>query len=206
MKRLGVLLKAVAAGIMISIGGAVFLSCENVYIGAVAFCVGLISVVMLGVGHYTGKVGFMPTENASFAVDTAISVGGNLIGCALIGFAFPAKERAAELCAAKLLKTAPRVLIDAALCGLLIYVCVAIWKKFKSPIGILFCVPTFILCGFEHSVADMFYFFNGRSFTVRSLLFILLVILGNGIGAALFHVILTGAEKLMNKEKTEKDN
>ena len=205
MRRLGVFLKAIAAGIMISVGGAVYLACDNVYIGAVAFCVGLISVVMLGMELYTGKVGFIPTENASFILDTAISVAGNLVGCIAVGFMIPASERAKTVCASKLLKGAPRILADAALCGLLIYVCVRIWKERKNVVGIIFCVPAFILCGFEHSVADMFYFVNGRSFSIRSVLFILLVIVGNALGAVVLHVILTFAEKLMKKKDKEEE-
>ena len=49
--------------------------------------------------------------------------------------------------------------------------------------GILFCIPVFILSGFEHSIADMFYFsLAGTVFQGRSLLFLLLVVLGNSLG------------------------
>ena len=205
MKKIGVFLKAVAAGIMISIGGAVYLSCDNKYIGAVAFCVGLISVVLFKMELYTGKVGYVVTESRSFIIDTLISIPGNLAGCAIVGLFCSPFGNTAAVCAAKLAKSPPRVFIDAALCGLLIYVCVEIWKKHGKLIGILFCVPVFILCGFEHSVADMFYFFNGRSFSTGSVMFILIVISGNGVGAVLFHTLLTVAGKLSGKFKPEKE-
>ena len=48
--------------------------------------------------------------------------------------------------------------------------------------GILFCVPVFILAGFEHSIADMFYFFLARSFGADSFLFLTIVVLGNSLG------------------------
>lgn len=205
MKKLAVFLRAIAAGIMISIGGAVYLSCDNKYVGAVAFCVGLISVVLLKLELYTGKAGYITTETRSFIIDTLISIPGNLVGCAVVGLICPPFGSAAAVCAAKLTKSPPRVLIDAMLCGLLIYVCVEIWKRHKKLIGILFSVPVFILSGFEHSVADMFYFFNGRSFTLGSLLFILIVIAGNGLGAVLFHTLLTVPELLGSKSKSEKE-
>ena len=205
MKKLAVFLRAIGAGIMISIGGAVYLSCDNKYVGAAAFCVGLISVVLLKLELYTGKVGYITTESRSFISDTLISIPGNLVGCALGGMICPPFGSAAALCAAKLTKSPPRVFIDAMLCGLLIYVCVEIWKRHQKLIGILFCVPAFILCGFEHSVADMFYFFNARSFSVGSLMFILIVIAGNGIGAVIFHTLLTVAGVLDPKSKPEKE-
>ncbi len=206
MKRLAVFFKAIAAGIMISIGGAVYLSCDNKYVGAVGFCVGLISVVMLGMELYTGKIGYIPTEPVSYWLDTVISVFGNLVGCAIIGFILPASDKAVAACAARLTKLVPRTLADAALCGLLIYVCVEIWKRHKNVVGVLFCVPAFILCGFEHSVADMFYFINARSFSLESLLFVAVVVVGNGVGAVLTHLLLKGAEKIAEKGKKGANN
>lgn len=205
MKKLAVFLRAIAAGVMISIGGAVYLSCDNKYVGALAFCVGLISVVLFKMELYTGKVGYIVTEKPPFIVDTLISIPGNLVGCAIVGLVCPPFGSAETVCAAKLLKSPMRVFADAALCGLLIYVCVEIWKRHKKLIGIVFCVPAFILCGFEHSIADMFYFFNGRSFSVPSLLFILIVVAGNAFGAVFFHSLLTLAGKLDFKSKPEKE-
>ncbi len=50
-------------------------------------------------------------------------------------------------------------------------------------LGILICIPTFILCGFEHSIADIFYFCNARIFSWQAVLVVLLVALGNALGA-----------------------
>ena len=67
------------------------------------------------------------------------------------------------------------------------YMAVSIYKEKNSPLGILFCIPTFILCGFEHSIADMFYLSAGVAFTaeyiLKALLFIALAICGNAVGA-----------------------
>jgi formate/nitrite transporter FocA (FNT family) len=64
-------------------------------------------------------------------------------------------------------------------------------RKIPAYLGIFLCVPTFILSGFEHSIADMFFFAAGLggSYGVgRALGHILLVTLGNGLGAVLFGV------------------
>ena len=56
-------MSGIAAGIMVSIGGAVFLACENRIAGAVLFSVALLSICMAGYSLYTGKVGFIPEKH-----------------------------------------------------------------------------------------------------------------------------------------------
>ncbi len=85
-KRIAEFIKSIAAGIMISIGGAAFLSCENRYVGAFLFCVGLISVVALGFNLYTGKIGYVLDNDGAFCADTVLSVFGNFVGCLAFGF------------------------------------------------------------------------------------------------------------------------
>ena len=47
------------------------------------------------------------------------------------------------------------------------------------------CVIVFILCGFEHCVANMFYFSVARSWSFKTILYIFIMILGNSIGSIL---------------------
>ena len=67
-------------------------------------------------------------------------------------------------------------------CGVLMYTAVWIYREKKTALGILFCIPVFILAGFEHSIADMFYFSLAGLFKTRALVFLLLVVLGNSLG------------------------
>ena len=62
------------------------------------------------------------------------------------------------------------------------YTAVEIFKEKKTPLGIIFCIPVFILCGFEHSIADMFYFGASGIFTAKILTFELAAVLGNTVG------------------------
>ena len=48
---------AVAAGLSIGVGGAVYLSVDHKVLGSVLFTVGLYAVVLNGLYLYTGKVG-----------------------------------------------------------------------------------------------------------------------------------------------------
>lgn len=75
-------------------------------------------------------------------------------------------------------------------CGFLMFTAVDIYKEHKSLIGIIFCIPTFILCGFEHSIADSFYFFSTGTYTLQMLIFILVTVTGNAVGANLFKILL----------------
>lgn len=195
-KRSAEFIKSIAAGIMISIGGAVFLSCENRYVGAFFFCVGLIAVVSLGLNLYTGKIGYVLDGDGAFFADTVLSVFGNFLGCLLVGLLLSPIGKVADVVSAKLDKSLFAAFIDAVMCGILIFVCVEIYKRKNTYIGILFCVPTFILCGFEHSVADMFYFVNARSFSGNSFLFLAIIVLGNAIGGLLLPVLFKAVSRL----------
>ena len=53
------LLYGLAAGILIGIGGTVFLACENKIVGAVLFSVALLCICLRGYALYTGKIGFI---------------------------------------------------------------------------------------------------------------------------------------------------
>ena len=53
--------------------------------------------------------------------------------------------------------------------------------------GVQTCaLPIFILSGFEHSIANMFYFNLAGQYDLKSLGYILVMLLGNGVGAKLF--------------------
>lgn len=118
---------------------------------------------------------------------TLLSLLGNLIGTFIAGiavrFALPALgERALSLCEGKLAQTVPETLIRAVFCGILMYLAVVIWRENRSPLGIFFCVPVFILSGFEHSIANMFYFSASGIVSFEAFLYLWLVILGNAAG------------------------
>ena len=78
------------------------------------------------------------------------------------------------------------VIINAFLCGVLMYIAVYIYKEKKTIAGILFCVPTFIICGFEHVIADVYYFVAANVINKDSLIFLFIVLIGNTCGALAF--------------------
>ncbi len=185
-----------AAGILISIGGSVFLASESRPVGAVLFTVALLCICLKGYSLFTGKIGFLPEAHDRESVSVLLwGLLGNAAGTAVCGlavrYALPALGAAAETaCAARLEQAFAQTLIRAAFCGVLMYLAVSIYRDRNTVVGILFCIPVFILAGFEHSIADMFYFAAARSFTLRSLGFLGTVLLGNAAGGMLLPLLM----------------
>ena len=192
---------SICAGILISIGGSVFLACDNRYVGAVLFSVALLCICLKGYSLFTGRVGYIPETHDRETV-SALLLGllGNLIGTALCGLALrhavPAIGAAAETaCAARLTQAPLQTFARALFCGMLMYLAVSTYRDRNTLAGILFCIPVFILCGFEHSIADMFYFAASGIVSARAFAFIWIVILGNAAGGMLLPVIVPAEKK-----------
>ena len=90
-------------------------------------------------------------------------------------------------------------------CGVLMFIAVYVYKENKSIVAIIFAIPTFILCGFEHSVADIGYFAIANMFSLDIVLFILLVVIGNTIGSMILPYLSIANGKKAVAEK-ENDN
>lgn len=195
------ILNGISAGLVIALGGSVFLACENRYVGAVLFSVALLCICFKGYSLYTGKVGYIPEAHGKEEWSVLLlGLLGNLIGTYISGvavrYAIPAiGETALTICTAKLTQTALSTIIRGIFCGLLMYLAVSIYRDNKTPLGILFCIPVFILSGFEHSIADMFYFAASGIVSMKAFGFIWLVILGNSIGGMLLPALKIWGEK-----------
>ena len=183
------LIDGVLAGCLVSIGGTVLLSCDNRYLGALLFCIALLAICWFGFNLYTGKVGFLALDHSGKSLRTAyIGLLGNFLGTLAMGFlialALPAlREAALAACEKRLTQLPLQTFLRGCFCGVLMYIAVWTFREKKTVVGILFCIPVFVLSGFEHSIADMFYFsLAGTVFQAKSLLFLLLVVLGNSLG------------------------
>ena len=194
-KMLKTVFGAVSAGIMISIGGSVFLACDNKYVGAVLFSVALLCICYLGYYLFTGKIAYLANDFSKKNIsELSVGLAFNLITTFLLGmlisFALPNfVEKAYTICMSKLDQTFLITFIRAVFCGVLMYTAVEIFKEKKTPLGIIFCIPVFILCGFEHSIADMFYFGVSGIFSYKILLFELAAVLGNTVGGLILPLL-----------------
>ena len=194
----------ISAGVLIAIGGSVYLSCDNKYVGAVLFAVALLCICYKGYSLFTGKVGLMVEAHGKKEWSVLLlGLLGNAVATLILGLAISYAlpdlgDKAETICNAKLNQQIGQALIRSSFCGMLMYLAVTVYREKNSIAGILFCVPVFILSGFEHSIANMFYFGVARIFTVEMALYILLIICGNAFGA----VSLAFLEKL-GKEKVK---
>ena len=183
-----VLVRAILAGMMIGIGGCVYLGCEVKWVGAILFAVGIFTIFSFRLDLYTGKVGYVFDNDRSYIPYLVVVIIGNFIGCLILGLMMPL-DSASVLAQGKLDNyDFLRVLFKGVLCGMLMVIAADCYKNTKSFIATFVCVPVFILAGFEHSIADMFYFCSAGCFSVESLIFILTVLVGNAIGGFLIPV------------------
>lgn len=181
--------ESLCAGILITIGGTVFLSCENKTVGAVLFSVALLCICYKSYYLFTGKIGYIVEQHTKQDfLNLDVGLFGNLAATFFLGMLLRTVlpnigEKAAEMCLEKLAQFPLYTFIRGFFCGILMYLAVSIYKEKNSVLGILFCVPVFILCGFEHSIADMFYLGASGIFNVKIILFTALVVAGNTFGA-----------------------
>lgn len=204
------ILNGVSAGLMVSIGCAVFLACENKVVGSILFTVALLVICFRGYSLYTGKIGFIPFSHKKedFSV-LLLGLLGNAIGMIVFGLlisvALPnLKEKAITICTAKLTQTWYQTIIRGLFCGVLMFIAVYVYKENKSIVAIIFAIPTFILCGFEHSVADIGYFAIANMFSLDIVLFILLVVIGNTIGSMILpYLSMANGKKAVAKKESD---
>ncbi len=197
MKSVRNIVNGLLAGILISIGGSVFLACYgdgslvSRTIGSVFFSVALLCICYKGYSLFTGKVGFIPEKHDANAFSVLLwGLVGNALATILLGlalrYAVPNLAGAAEtVCTARLTQDWWQTLVRGIFCGFLMYLAVSIYRDKSSIAAILYCVPAFMLAGFEHSIANMFYFGAAGMVTLDSAIYLAVVVLGNSIGGML---------------------
>ena len=180
------LLLAVYAGAFIAFGAVSSTAASATLSGSAAsiakaavFPVGLILVVFFGAELFTGNCLLLaPTVSREIKVtrlfkNWGIVYGGNLIGSVLIALIVvysgvqsgAVKDACIAVAANKCNMNFGEALLRAIPCNML--VCLAVWFALsaKSAPGkiILLYLPvfTFVVCGFEHSVANMYYLTAG---------------------------------------------
>ena len=109
-------------------------------------------------------------------------------------------EKAQSLAEVKLGDSLFSLFVLAVLCNLLIFIAVDGYKNNPHEVGkylaLILGVVVFILCGFEHSIADMFYFsMAGVIWQPRTLLAVLVITLGNSLGGLVFPLVRRAVQK-----------
>ena len=181
--------KSTLAGLLISLGATAFLTVDNKIVGALLFSIGLTAVILLEANLYTGKIGYVNSK--AKLISAALILIQNLLVALVCGLIFySTKNNICEnLWLNKLTKSWYEFLFDSISCGICIYLSVELYKKTGSIFVIVLGVLVFILSGFEHCIADIFYLSASMSFDLKSILYILIAIIGNSIGSLLIRFL-----------------
>lgn len=195
MKKLATFINAVLAGAAISIGGAVFLCTESRTAGAALFSVGLFAVCTLGLDLFTGKVCYIFQNPPAYTVRCGLIWLGNLTGTLLMGSLLRLTrldviEKAQGICEGKLSDGLLSVFLLAVFCNILIYLSVESYREnpheLGKYLGLFLGVVVFVQAGFEHCVANMFYFTVAGAWSGKTVLYLVVMTLGNAAGGVLF--------------------
>lgn len=187
--------KGVLSGVLIGIGGTVCLSCDNKYFGSIFFSIALLFICMRNYSLFTGRIGFVTDDFSIYKfLNLFYCLLGNITGAIISGVAIKYSfinlhQISLIACTNKLEQSVLQTFIRAMFCGILMYLAVLIYKENKSEIGILFSIPVFILSGYEHSIADIFYFTVSGIISTQLILYIFITIIGNASGSLLFYYL-----------------
>ena len=181
---------SILAGALIALGGYVNLR-VGAPIGPILFSLALVSIVIFELNLFTGKAGRIYDGSLSLRKLTEIYCG-NLFGvfiCALGLYSLVPDSsivctKAAAIIEARESFSFAGNLAFGAICGLLMYIAVFGYQKTKNIWIVMFPVIFFVMGGFHHSIADMFYYLMGEE-NIMDLIPIIPTSLGNLIGAGI---------------------
>lgn len=213
-KKLNVFLLGILAGAAIGLGSLLF-TILNTHglksLGSVMFAVGLFSVCFFGFFLYTGKVGFFLDDKnkKAYAINLLVGYVGNIVGAVAFGYLMrlifmsfhsETMEGIKKIVSSRLVdlgnggSPAFKQLGTSFFCGVLVYLAVHFWKKplkfVYRTIILVMCVFLFVYFGYEHCIANMFYFSYGNAWGAQALINILLVTIGNSFGALFVRLIV----------------
>lgn len=171
--------KSIAASILIGLGNFALLKLGNP-IGPIIFAFGLLGVCYLGLNLFTGKCGFL-FEDKLKVRDLIIILVINLASGYLFGLLFRVADQSVIEPAISKIATwdfSVAFFVKSLLCGIIMYLAVKMYKK-GTPLGIIFGIPLFIFCGFQHCIANVITLGVALGFSWS----LILAILGNFLGA-----------------------
>lgn len=186
--------KSVLAGVCIGIAGTAYLNVGGLA-GAVLFSFGLIVVVSLQLFLFTGMA--YAVWGKGYAQLLTILIF-NLIGCLAVAAVVSSPEITAystDIISNRLSQGPFSCGLLAIGCGFIMTTAVTMVKKHNNWWPLLFGVPTFIMCGFPHCIADAFYLMCcSRDYVGYNFLSILgfygSIVLGNYLGCNLYRLTI----------------
>ncbi|MBS5964213.1 MAG: formate/nitrite transporter family protein [Finegoldia magna] len=197
MKKFADFLYAIMAGAFIAMGGVAFLSLNNKIVGAFMFSLGLFAVCTLKYNLFTGKVGYLFCNDVKTYLPWCLMVWvGNLVGSIIVAelvritrVAPGLIEKSTKLVQVKADDTLISLFVLGIFCNIMVVH--AVDQYLNNPheigkyLGIIMSIMVFILVGFEHSIADMFYIQMARMWNSQTIIALIVITLGNVLGGIL---------------------
>ena len=216
-KWLSYIIDGILSGITLGVGGMVSFSSDNRYVGAFLFSLGLFTIVQFRYGLFTGKVGYIVNREPAYILEVLVTLisnaAGTFISALLLrqtrffttvvsGMEQTIEERVSAAVDGKIHDEPLSIFVLAAFCGMLMFTAVEVNRQCRAKgnfvgalFGVVFPVVVFIICGFNHCIADMFYyFFCGCPDVPAAILYFVLAVLGNAAGG----MFIPAMKKLSN--------
>lgn len=211
---LNAFISGLLGGIAFAIGSIAFLSVNNKNVGSAIFSLGMIVIFAYGFGFYTSKIGYAIKNTKEQNIMLFPIWLGNLLGAMLVGgvmhltrakISSLLQSRANQLCSEKLSDSVGGILVLSILCGLLMFIATDNYKNAKNAaqkyITLILTSMIFLLSGFEHFASSGFMFAMAGNIDIRAIWYLLIMTLGNTIGALIIPLSHSGVKLVQNLAK-----
>lgn len=198
MKNMQVFASAVLGGALVAAFGMAELLLRGTYplAAALLFGVMLLAVLILDLHLATAKAGYLLRYSNLIrirAIHLLLAFGGNAVGAVAAGELLRLVHYDTISASVKafleqhFLAGALEVLVGAVFCGILMFIAIHPYRRSRGGVGGAFTTlgagAAILLCGFSHSVTDLFYMAFGHIYNGRALAVVLLGMAGNLLGA-----------------------
>lgn len=216
------IVRACFAGLAIGLGAVASLYANSLLtglagrlVGACFFTVGMFVIITYEMKLFTGMVASVPSLGVKNTWQLPVCFLCNAVGIGVVAllarFSFLGDAVAAQAAALMSGKLSDalwyvRDICSAVLCGALITfsvrsVHVAPKKGLNPTLGVVLPIAVFAFCGFDHSVANMLYFYYLGEVSWRVLAYIFLTVVGNFLGGAAYPFWLWLSERRQREKE-----
>ena len=200
-KYLMIFISSLLAGVFIAFGATTYLICTShdnyafKILGSFLFGIGLFTIIVFKLWLYTGKVGYVIDNKLNYIISLFVCLIGNILGVVLTSLIIKqtyvidgnVMELVNSLVEKKNSESPIELLILSMMCGIMIYIAVEGYSKCEHYLGkVLFAfmpIVIFVLCGFEHVVANGCYYTYYGEISWKVVGWFLLMAIGNAIGS-----------------------
>ena len=175
-----------------------YLVCPNKLVGAFLFSGGLLTICTLGLTLFTGAVGYALVKPNPVLPGLLGNLTGMFGTALLIRLYDPSIISISNKVLLATVEDGPFInFISSLFCGMLMFIAVHIYHHKANVLGIVVAIPCFVICGFDHSIVNMYHWAMASSleeFLLGSMV-VGVSLMGNTLGAILMYLLFDGIPK-----------